>query len=67
MNPFISNFTKSTNFISLLNDIKTEKNNISVIGLTDSAKAHIIAGISKNSENITIILLKVIIVNNTLK
>ena len=56
MNPFISNFTKSTNFISLLNDIKTEKNNISVIGLTDSAKAHIIAGISKNSDKASLIV-----------
>ncbi|MCX8074245.1 MAG: transcription-repair coupling factor [Clostridia bacterium] len=49
MNPLIANLTKYTKYNSLLEDIKKDKLDISVIGLTDSQKAHIVYSLVANS------------------
>lgn len=56
MNPFISNFNRSISYTNILNDIKESKNNLSIIGLTDSSKAHIISGITRDSKKSTLIV-----------
>ena len=49
MNPFISNLAKSISYTNILNDIKKDRENISIVGLTDSSKAYTIAGLTNES------------------
>lgn len=56
MNPFMSNFSKSLSYTNILNDIKEKSNNLSIIGLTDSSKAHIISGLTKDSKKSSLIV-----------
>ncbi len=56
MNPFISNISKSISYKNILKDIKNKSNNLSIIGLTDSSKAHIISSLTSESNKSSLIV-----------
>lgn len=56
MNPFISNISKSISYKNILKDIKNKSNNLSIIGLTDSSKAHIISSLTCESNKSSLIV-----------
>lgn len=56
MNPFISNISKSISYRNILEDIKNKNNNLSIIGLTDSSKAHIISSLTRESNKSSLIV-----------
>ena len=50
MNPLVKALGCSTNYVGLLNKIKTKENSkLSITGLTDSSKAWMVYGITQNS------------------
>lgn len=56
MNSFISNISKSISYKNILSDIKNKTNNLSIIGLTDSSKAHIISSLTYESKKSSLIV-----------
>ena len=57
MNPLVKALANSSNYMSIIKNIKENKNNkISISGLTDSSKAWMVYGITENSNKSSIIV-----------
>lgn len=56
MNPLIANLKNSTDYLRVIDDIKKSSGNVSIIGLSDSQKAHMICSIYNDTKKPVVIV-----------